>query len=315
MYIKRGLKWLLDRLAALLAYLLEQVRARDWRRAEELAIGHRRLATEEVWLQISLAEELEAVRAGVRARIPESPCLAGYEVYSQADEDGIIEAVLARIATIAPLSRTFIEVGCGNGLENNSHYLLTKGYRGCWCDGSESNIRFIESQLGGTAFPVLRVTRQFLDRDNAADFFRACTTFLGADDPDLLSVDIDGNDLEIVLAALRVCRPKSLCVEYNARFPPPVALTMTYDPAFTWENDDYQGATLQAWCDHLPGYLLVACSLSGVNAFFVRCDLAGGFTRYPIEDLYQPARHRFMHTAPGHRPSLKWLRQIVRRGP
>ena len=57
----------------------------------------------------------------------------GFKVYSQSDEDGIIEEIFNRIGTT---NKKFIEFGVENGLESNSHYLLLKGWNGLWIEGS-----------------------------------------------------------------------------------------------------------------------------------------------------------------------------------
>ncbi len=56
--------------------------------------------------------------------MPENPAAYGFKVYSQADEDGVVDNITQRIG----IDRgSFIEIGCGDGRENNSHYLLLKG--------------------------------------------------------------------------------------------------------------------------------------------------------------------------------------------
>ena len=45
----------------------------------------------------------------------------GYKVFSQHDEDGIINEIFNRIGTT---NKKFLEFGVGDGLENNSLYLL-----------------------------------------------------------------------------------------------------------------------------------------------------------------------------------------------
>ena len=69
-----------------------------------------------------------------RERLKDKKCLEyyGFKVYSQNDEDGIIEEIFNRVGTT---NKIFIEFGVENGLECNSHYLLFKGWRGLWIDG------------------------------------------------------------------------------------------------------------------------------------------------------------------------------------
>ena len=69
----------------------------------------------------------------------------GFKVYSQNDEDGIIEEIFNRIGTT---SRTFIEFGVENGLENNTLKLLLEGWRGLWIEGSEVYVQEINQKFG-----------------------------------------------------------------------------------------------------------------------------------------------------------------------
>jgi hypothetical protein len=208
---------------------------------------------------------------------------------------------------------TLVEIGCGDGLENNTHALLLRGWKGVWVDGSALNTGRITAALGGARFARLLVEQQFLDAANAP---RACARyaeFLGGASPDLFSLDIDGNDLHVLGAALSVLSPKVLCLEYNAKYPPPMALTMDYNPAHAWQGDDYHGASLAAIAQAVAGrYTLLACTLSGTNAFFVRDDLRGRFRIYDLAELYQPPRYHLTEIPSGSRASLQWLRQSLR---
>ena len=60
----------------------------------------------------------------------------GFKGYSQNDEDGILQEIFNRIGTT---SEQFVEFGTGNGLENNTVYLLCQEWRGLWIDGSKLN--------------------------------------------------------------------------------------------------------------------------------------------------------------------------------
>jgi hypothetical protein len=101
-----------------------------------------------------------------------------------------------------------------------------------------------------------------------------------------------------------------VCVEYNAKFPPPMRVNVSARHSGVWTGDDYQGASLASFSDVFSerGYILVGCSASGVNAFFVRGDIAGAFPRYPMDVLFQPARYHLRRLESGHPPSLKFLK-------
>ena len=238
--------------------------------------------------------------------MPDNPAAHGFKVYSQSDEDGIIESICDRLHL---RNGTFVEIGCGDGHENNTHYLLLKGWKGVWVDGDPSNIAIIRASVPDTT-PLLRVTESVVTRENVAVLLNNETSALGVTttDIDLLSIDIDGNDLPVALAAIQTTRPKILIVEYNAKFPYPLAQCIKYDPAHTWNRDDYHGASLGAWVAALENtYRLVCCNLAGTNAFFVRIDLASQFPPHPPAELYQPARFYLTALRSGHPPSLSFL--------
>jgi hypothetical protein len=259
-------------------------------------------------LQVALAEEEHRIRGEVAAKTPENLLLSGRKVFSQSDEDGIIAAIFAKLDG----RKNFIEIACGDGLENNTHLLLLRGWKGVWVDGSEEQIGHIRSELGGLVFPRLLVERQFIDLDNVGALIQRYCNFLGDGGVDFFSLDIDGNDLAILKKCLEFFAPRVICAEYNAKFPPPLELSIRYDASHVWAGDDYQGCSLMALVEATRSrYTLLTCGISGVNAFFVRDDLAHHFRVYSPEDLYQPARYHRLHQIAGHPPTLKWVRSVI----
>lgn len=258
--------------------------------------------------QTILRRELDALREQIRRLTPDSPALAGYKIYSQTDEDGIIDEIFRRIGEGG---RLFVEMGCGKGIENNTHALLYKGWSGTWVDGSRERVDGIAEWIPLDS-PRLQVLCMFVTRENAASIVTQALARKQAQELDLLSVDIDGNDLYVLQQIVASVRPRVIVVEYNGKFPPPLSLTVRYDAGHYWTGDDYYGASLQALVDGLAGYRLVACNVSGANGFFVRGDLAGAFTEYPVEALFQPARYHLIHWRVGMPPSLKYLRDVLK---
>jgi hypothetical protein len=92
-------------------------------------------------------------------------------------------------------------------------------------------------------------------------------------------------------------QPRALVVEYNAVFRPPLAVVAEYDKDFAWNGTNYFGASLQALesLGSRKGFQLVGCSLSGVNAFFVRHDLVKDRFCAPFtaENHFEPPRYGF----------------------
>lgn len=256
-------------------------------------------------------ETIAQLKQEIRARQPENPSLYGCGSYAQFDEDGIVRHCLQRIATQTALTNTVVEIGCGDGRENNSHQLSLDGYSAVWVDGAAADIEHIRRQLGHTVFPDLLVLEEMVSISNARHIASDAMTFLGSDSLDFFSLDIDGNDIHVCAPFIDILNPKLVCVEYNAKFPPPTDLAMSYDQSHAWSNDDFFGASLQAWVNFFKNheYTLVCCNLTGVNAFFVQNRLLGAFAFYSPEELYQPARYHLIGHHKGHPASLSWLRQ------
>ena len=213
----------------------------------------------------------------------------GYRVYSQSDEDGILHEILRRIGEGG---RKFVEIGAGDGLENNTVFLLIQGWRGVWIEGSSrkaaSARKHHEAEI---AEGRLQVTQQYATAANIDETIKR----LAPGELDVLSMDIDGNDY-YVLGAIQSVAPRVIVAEYNAKFPPDVPWVMEHNEAHRWDSTDYFGASLKALDILLSGrgYLLVGCNLLGTNAFFVRKDLVRDppfCAPFTAENHYEPARY------------------------
>lgn len=213
----------------------------------------------------------------------------GQRISSQNDEDGILNEILRRVGVA---TKTFVEIGVGNGLENNTYALLQQGWHGTWIDAHKAKLAFIAEHFAECiGSGQLRLVESLVDAENINQLLAAY-----ADSPeiDCLSIDIDGNDYH-VWKALTVLNPRVAVVEYNAKYPPPVSLVQRYDPAYTWARERDGGASLSALTKlaEAKGYQLVGCNLTGANAFYVRRDLAAALFASPAtpENFYHPARY------------------------
>lgn len=230
--------------------------------------------------------EIERILAGVR-QDPKRLEPFGFKVYSQNDEDGILEEIFRRLG----IERgKFVEIGVESGLECNSLYLLHKGWRGAWVEGNPRRKAEIEAKFGSILDRRLVLAMGMVTAENINRLFAD----LGAgDDLDLVSIDIDGND--IYLFEKLQARPKVVCIEYNGKFPSHLSKRPVYDPKFAWRGTDYGGSSLKAIAEvaSAKGYRLVSTNITGVNAFFVREDLAGDLFPEDAspEHLYQPPRY------------------------
>ncbi|REJ59168.1 MAG: hypothetical protein DWQ56_08675 [Microcystis aeruginosa DA14] len=221
-----------------------------------------------------------------------------FKVFSQAGEDGIISEIFNRIGTT---NEFFVEFGVGNGLENNSAYLLVKGWQGYWIEGSERFCKSIRQSFKDLiANQQLTLKNTFITAANIEDLFREGNV---PTELDLLSIDIDGNDYW-VWQAITNYRPRVVIVEYNAIYPPESSWVMQYNPSHQWKYNSHVGSSLKALekLGHQQGYKLVGCSFSGVNAFFVREDLLADHFCSPFsaENHYEPARYFLCSQKAGH---------------
>ncbi len=214
----------------------------------------------------------------------------GYRVYSQSDEDGILRELFRRIGE---RNRTFVEIGTGDGIENNTLFLLVQGWRGLWLEASPRKVASAKKKVESLFRDRrLHIEQHFVSAGNVDGIL---TRMAPGTEIDLLSVDIDGNDY-YVLDAIRAISPRVIVAEYNAKFPADISWVMEYNEAYRWDGTDYFGASLKALETLLSGkgYSLVGCNLLGCNAFFVRNDLAsaGSFCApFTSENHYEPARY------------------------
>lgn len=249
---------------------------------------------------------IERVKEEIARATPENIALGGYKIYSQTDEDGIIAAIFQKIP-VPSEGGSFIEIGCGNGLENNTHALLLTGWKGAWVDGSAKNVDYIKAHVTGNK--NLWVERHFVTKESAGGLVRRLMGNLGVGALDFLSLDIDGNDFYVTDSILKEVRPRVVCVEYNAMFPYPVRMTMRYNEGHVWQQDDYFGASLGSFVElfEAHNYTLLTCNISGINAFFINNEEAGAFKIYSPAELYQPPRYGLVLAPGGHPPTLRYL--------
>lgn len=216
------------------------------------------------------------------------------QVFSQNGEDGILSEIFSRIG---PGNRSFLEIGVGNGLENNTAFLLLQGWTGTWIDGDEKSVDFIQRHFRK---PIrerrLQVVSSQVTAENIGSLLERANV---PDDVALLSLDIDRNTYWVLQAVLEKLQPAALVVEYNALIPPSIEWSVEYDPRRKWNGSSYTSASLKAYellC-RKHSYALVGCELCGINAFFVRTDLClDRFAQpYTAENHYEPLRDFLVH--------------------
>jgi hypothetical protein len=253
-------------------------------------------------LQIELLNAWSDELAKPRHADPKRLVRYGFKVYSQCDEDGIIQEIFRRIGTT---NRVFVEFGVESGCECNSVKLLLEGWRGVWLEGVQEYCEQILARFRTFMDERrLAVTRCFITAENINDLIGQGGV---RGEIDLLSIDIDYNDYW-VWKAIDVIAPRVVVVEYNATLRPPLSLVVPYDPKATWQGTNYHGASLEALVrlGDSKGYRLVGCNFAGSNTFFVRKDLTKDLFLDPAtaEEHYEPLRIYFSFLQAGHRAQL-----------
>lgn len=229
------------------------------------------------------------------------PAAYEHQTFSQNGEDGILREILRRMKKDRG---RFVEIGSGDGLENNTRLLLETGWEGVWIDGNEGccslagkvNKKFVENGK-------LKIRNSLVTTENVNQLM---TELEVPHDIDVLSLDVDLNTYH-VWEKLKETSPSVAIIEYNGFFPADSDWIAEHDPSGWWDGGFNMGAALRPLeeLSRKKGYRLIGCDLSGANAFFIREDLAEvHFPTTPgVNQLFEPAQP-FLLNNPEHRTDL-----------
>ncbi|MEW6319675.1 MAG: class I SAM-dependent methyltransferase [Acidobacteriota bacterium] len=215
--------------------------------------------------------------------VPAPYGLAGqrFRLRSQNEEDGII---LALMKAGGASTRKFVEIGSGSTGGNAATLAADFGWSGLMVDASR---KAIEQAKQTFAFnPGVVAVRAMVTPETINSLIE---THGFAGEIDLLSIDVDSIDYWL-LEAVTVCRPRVLIMEYNALFGPSRAVSLPNAPKPDNAPKGYSGASLAAIekLARRKGYRLVLCEESGINAFFLRHDVAPAVPGLAPEQAYRP---------------------------
>ncbi len=214
-----------------------------------------------------------------------------FRVFSQWGEDGIIEWLITHLP---PLPERFVEFGVGTFNEANCRFLLlNRNWKGLIMDGDEAQINQVKGHMLSWRQDLTALSA-FITIENID---RLISSARLDGEIGLLSVDIDGNDYW-VWEAIESVNPAIVITEYNAVFGDLHAVSVPYHPSFTRFDGHpsglYFGASLGAM-RHLAdrkGYEFLGTNRHGINAFFVRKDLAHHVLPFIERARAFPSRHR-----------------------
>ena len=235
----------------------------------------------------------------------------GVGVYSQNNEDGILLYIFSRIGMTTKRS---VEIGCdlsgstvGVPEGNSLNLIINMGFDGLIVDIDADKVasiqHFFAQALPTKHFhapaqgetPAHYFSPLIVAREVNADNINGILTDAGfVGELDLMSIDVDGPDLEI-WQAVKVASPRVVVVEVNNRLPfdQPVygQATTSSAPPETLEYQKWYGSSLAAACTvaHEKGYVFV-----GMGSTADQRDLrsarrvAGGNSRAAARGVFEP---------------------------
>jgi len=193
------------------------------------------------------------------------------KVYSQSGEDGILEALFDKLQIT---NGWCCEFGAGDGKDiSNTLNLREKSWSSVLIEGNPKYYNNLESLRNEKTFPMI----SFISCEPGQTLDELLSRTPIPKDFDLMSMDIDGNDL-YVWESLTNYTPKVVIAEYNGNFDPSQSLTIKYDSNHRFERDDYYGATAGALTKLATkkGYSLVGYTVN-LNLIFCRNEYANNF--------------------------------------
>jgi hypothetical protein len=220
---------------------------------------------------------------------------AGFRIFSQFDEDGIILFLLGAIG-IGPAK--FVDIGGGDGIwaSNCANLAFNLGFHGLFIDGDSDSVargRAIYQKHHDTSFYPPRFQHAIATRSNVNHILRDAG-FEG--EIDLLSIDIDGNDYWI-WEAIECVSPRIVLIETHVEFGLK-SIVVPYDETYVWHrgrHPHYLGASPMAMTKLAKrlGYRLVGANRFGFNVFYLRNDLGQGvIPEIEVSDLLRHERNK-----------------------
>lgn len=160
-----------------------------------------------------------------------------------------------------------VDIGASTGVSTDPVYpfITDKTKRGLCIEGSDAKIGTLRQNTHfdihhGFVTPVNVI--QIFERYHVPQTF------------DILKVDIDGYDLELIRAILKVYRPKIIVAEFNEKIPPPVLFEIPYRDAYEWDESHCFGFSIASGkqvMDEHEYTLLTIFELNNIVCIDSRC--------------------------------------------
>jgi hypothetical protein len=186
--------------------------------------------------------------------------------FSQNGEDGILDVLISQLKSS---NRYFFEIGANNCIDNNTAWLgYARNFSGVMIEGDS----YLYKISADTKPWYVNYHNLFVDLDNINEIKELLTVA----NPDIFSLDIDGNDYFIAKKILESgILPKIIVMEYNSAYGPEQELSIEYNKHFNVRAAHpsflYYGVSISLLKKLLGnfGYQFVSVDSNGVNAFFI----------------------------------------------
>ena len=227
-----------------------------------------------------------------------------FSALSQSGEDGIIDVLTSKIKYP---NKYFVEIGSSDGIENNTSYLaIVKKFSGVMIEGNKQSSLECELNVSHLCSHLfVKCVSTFVYSENVSQILKE---FVIYKNPDVFSLDIDGNDYHVTKSMMENdFRPKIIVVEYNSAFGPDRSQTIEYNNSLTHMADShhglYYGVSISGWRKFFNqlGYKFVTVNSDGVNAFFIdpqefSCDFTDNICGLNFaENAYQTLKFKNSH--------------------
>ncbi|MEN9573771.1 MAG: hypothetical protein RL514_1626 [Verrucomicrobiota bacterium] len=225
---------------------------------------------------------------------------AGFRVYSQSDEDGLLLLLFSQIGFT---NRRCVEMAFGTPYGANvTNLILNWGFMGLMveCKAVEESQRFFATHRDTWVYPP-PVVKSWITPENV-NFLCQSHGYTGS--LDFFSLDMDSTDYW-VWERLDAIQPRVVVVEFNPALGAERSLTIPNIAGSRERHTAYYGASLTALVKlgRRKGYRYVGANRYGYNAFFVREDSAPAtLPAASLEDAFQ--HHRAQELVAKQGPEL-----------
>jgi hypothetical protein len=204
-------------------------------------------------------------------------------VYSQSGEDGILEKIFESLNIN---EGWFCEFGAGDGNNiSNTRIFREKGWSGVLIEGDTDRFNKMNKAKEIASNKNIHLIKEYISCEPGEKIDDLLSNTPIPKDFDLVSIDIDGNDLWI-WKSMEKYRPKVVIIEYNSHFPVTESVTVKYDRNHRFEQDNYYGANAGALIKlgKEKSYDLVGYT-NGLNLIFVDSNLSSLFRKVNTSEI------------------------------